>query len=142
MILVLAFLRQLHSPRDNLPGEIHEAPQTELLPLFTLPEQSERKVTPGVLPTPSESRWPWKGLAGSAPSRSALQPSTRRPSPGSPGSGVVSRLSLARACGPWTGCRRTPHRSLRFHPQADLGRLNTAIQAGEERSERRNLGSE
>lgn len=99
VILVLAFLRQLHSPRDNLPGEIHEAPQTELLPLFTLPEQSERKVTPGVLPPPSASRWPWKGLPGSAPSQSALPPSMRQSSPSSPGSGVVSRLSLARACG-------------------------------------------
>lgn len=57
---------------------------TALHPAWAEPVE---KVTPGVFPLPSESRWPWKGLPGSALSRSALQPSTRWPFPGSPGSG-------------------------------------------------------
>ena len=55
-----------------------------------------------------------------------------------PGQGVRAETGCP---GPWTGCVRTPHRSLRFHPQADWGWLNTAIQAREERWARRNLGS-
>lgn len=46
VILFLAFLRQLHSLQDNLPGDIHEAPQTQLLPLFILPKQRERRKSP------------------------------------------------------------------------------------------------
>lgn len=99
---------------------------------------------------PSESRWPWKDCL--AQRQAGLLCSPRlgwQPFPGSPGSGVVSRPSLwpgrvgrnKGALGPGLGAWGPPHRSLHFHPGADLRKLNTAVRAGEGRHERRNLGS-
>lgn len=46
VVLFLAFLRQLHFLKDNLPGKIHRALQTKLSQLFIPPEDSQWRKSP------------------------------------------------------------------------------------------------